>query len=198
MNKTKWYEVLALVFIGIICSPLILFIILAKFFQDIFTAPFEYRKYKRSKYYEVYKRKYKVGITGEFDYLLHNNLLACDIYLDEIKKSYGYMCLVNSDFCFALCDITDLIVSDGGMKIKFHERSPYYPLDVFFEDEKSYYVEECVNREFIIFINREDDEFVDILSDEMNNSLLRKKGIYFYTTEDELANIIKGILLSKK
>lgn len=198
MNESKWYEVLAIIFICIICLPLFLFFVLIKFFQDIFTAPFEYRKYKRSKYYEVYKRKYKIGITREFDYLLHNKLLAYDIHLVGIKKSYGYMGLVNDDFCFALCDITDLKNDDGDIQINLRENSPYFSLDTFIENEKNYYTEECINREFKILIWREEDEYIDVLSDELNNSLLQNNGIYFYTTEDELANIIKEIISNKE
>jgi hypothetical protein len=194
MNKSKWYEILVIIFICITCLPLFLFFVLIKFFQDVFAAPFEYRKYKRSKYYAVYKRKYKIGITREFDYLLHNKLLAYDIHLDGIKKSYGYMGLVNDDFCFALCDITDLKNDDGDIQINLREDSPYFSLDTFIENEKNYYTEECINREFRILIWREEDEYIDVLSDELNNSLLQNKGIYFYTTEDELANIIKEII----
>ena len=196
--ENEWYENIVVVFIGIIFSPLILFFLLAFFLQNVFTAPFEYRKYKRSKYYEVYKKKYKIGITREFCYLLHNKLLTFDIRMEEIEKSDGRMCLVNNDFCFDLCDIVDLKSNDGDIQIQLSENGMFFPLNTFIENEKTHFNEERINRRFIILIWREDeDEYADVLSNELNTSLLQIKEIYFHVNEDELANIIKEFIQTK-
>ena len=63
MKKTKWYEILSIILLCIIFSPVILFVLIIVFFQKVVPAPFEYRKYKKSKYYSYYKKKYKIGIT---------------------------------------------------------------------------------------------------------------------------------------
>ena len=106
MKKSKWYEVLAIILLCVIFSPFIIFVLIIWFFQNVLPAPFEYKKYKTSKYYEFYKKKYKIGITHDEHYLLQNKLLEDDIYLEEIRKQYGYMCLLNNDFCFALFEIS--------------------------------------------------------------------------------------------
>lgn len=67
----------AVILILILFSPLLLvcFIIVA------LRVPFEYPKYKSSKYYKKYKRKYSIGITSEDSYKIIN-------YLEEKNLSY--------------------------------------------------------------------------------------------------------------
>ena len=156
------------------------------------------KKYKKSKYYDVYKKKYKIGITHDPHYLLQNELLEYNIRLDEIRKPYGYMCLVNDYFCFALFDIEDLKLINDDLQIKLHDNSPYVSIEDFIQDERKYFEEECINRKFNILIWREDEnEYRDILSNESNNLLLQNNGIHFYIETKELAKIVKEIILNK-
>lgn len=199
MKKAKWFEILIIIVLCIIFSPVILFVLIINFFQNVVPAPFEYKKYKKSKYYDVYKKKYKIGITHDPHYLLQNELLEYNIRLDEIRKPYGYMCLVNDYFCFALFDIEDLKLINDDLQIKLHDNSPYVSIEDFIQDEKKYFEEECINRKFNILIWREDkNEYRDILSNESNNLLLQNNGIYFYIETKELAMIVKEIILEKE
>ena len=199
MKKSKWYEVLAIILLCVIFSPFIIFVLIVWFFQNVLPAPFEYKKYKKSKYYEFYKKKYKIGITHDKHYLLQNKLLEDDIYLEEIRKQYGYMCLLNNDFCFALFDITDFKLIDGDFQIKLHENSPYVSIDDFIEDEKKYFYEECKNRKFVIFIRREDEkEYFDILSNRQNKLSLQSKGVIFYIDTEDLVETVKKYIANKE
>jgi hypothetical protein len=199
MKKSKWYEVLAIILLCVIFSPFIIFVLIVWFFQNVLPAPFEYKKYKKSKYYEFYKKKYKIGITHDEQYLLQNKLLEDDIYLEEIRKQYGYMCLLNNDFCFALFDITDLKLIDGDFQIKLHENSPYISIDDFIEDEKKCFYEECKNRKFVIFIWREDEkEYFDILSNRQNKLSLQSKGVIFYIDTEDLVETVKEYIANKE
>ena len=199
MQKNKWYNVLAIILLCVIFSPFILFVLIAWFFQSVLPAPFEYKKYKKSKYYEVYKKKYKIGITHDEYYLLQSKLLENDIYLEEIKKPYGYMCLLNDDFCFVLFDITDLKLIDDEFQIKLRENRPYISIDEFIEDAKKHFGEECRNRKLVIFSLREDEnEFFDILSNEQNKLSLQSKGINFYIGNEDLAKTVKQYLANKE
>ena len=198
MKKAKWFEILIVIVLCIIFSPVILFVLIINFFQNVVPAPFEYKKYKKSKYYDVYKKKYKIGITHDPHYLLQNELLEYNIRLDEIRKPYGYMCLVNDYFCFALFDIEDLKLINDDLQIKLHDNSPYVSIEDFIQDERKYFEEECINRKFNILIWREDEnEYRDILSNESNNLLLQNNGIHFYIETKELAKIVKEIILNK-
>ncbi len=198
MKKAKWFEILIIIVLCLIFSPAILFVLIINFFQKVVPAPFEYKKYKKSKYYDVYKKKYKIGITHDPHYLLQNELLEYNIRLDEIRKPYGYMCLVNDYFCFALFDIEDLKWINDDLQIKLHVNSPYVSIEDFIQDERKYFEEECINRKFNILIWREDEnEYRDILSNESNNLLLQNNGIHFYIETKELAKIVKEIILNK-
>lgn len=198
MKKAKWFEILIIIVLCLIFSPAILFVLIINFFQKVVHAPFEYKKYKKSKYYDVYKKKYKIGITHDPHYLLQNELLEYNIRLDEIRKPYGYMCLVNDYFCFALFDIEDLKWINDDLQIKLHVNSPYVSIEDFIQDERKYFEEECINRKFNILIWREDEnEYRDILSNESNNLLLQNNGIHFYIETKELAKIVKEIILNK-
>ena len=190
MKKNKWYEVLIVAILCIILSPVILCVYILLFFQKLVTAPFEYRKYKRSRYYEVYKKKYKSGITQEPRYLLQNKLLEHGIELEEIKKPYGELCLVNNDFCFVLFTLCDVKRSNDGFEINLCENSPYISIEDFIAGEKEHFAEECITRKFVMFIWREDDEYMDILSDEHNKSSLRNMGINFFIDSEELAKAV--------
>lgn len=198
MKKAKWFEILIIIVLCIIFSPVILFVLIIKFFQNVVPAPFEYKKYKKSKYYDVYKNKYKIGIMHDPHYLLQNELLEYNICLDEIRKPYGYMCLVNDYFCFALFDIEDLKLINDDLQIKLHDNSPYVSIEDFIQDERKYFEEECINRKFNNLICRENEnEYRDILSNESNNLLLQNNGIHFYIETKELAKIVKEIILNK-
>ena len=108
------------------------------------------------------------------------------------------MCLIDDYSCFALFDIEDLKVNDGVFLVQEHENSHYVSIDDFIDNERKYFEEECINREFYIFIWCEDEKnFNDILSDETNNLLLQKKGIYFYF-DNELVKLIKEIIETKE
>lgn len=199
MKKTKLFEILSIIVLCIIFSPVILFVLIIMFFQNVVPAPFEYKKYKKSKYYDIYKKKYKIGITHNPHYLLQNELLEYNIRLDEIRKPYGYTCLVDDCFCFALFDIEDLKFINDDLQIKLHDNSLYVSIDDFIQDEKKYFEEECINRKFNILIWREDEnEYRDILSNESNNLLLQNNGIHFYIETKELAKIVKEIILNKE
>ena len=202
MKKSKWYEVLIVILFCIIFSPLILLAFIMCFlcfFQSVISAPFECKKYKQSKYYEIYKKKYKIGITKEEYYLLQNRLLENNIYLEEIRKPYGYMCLLNNDFCFALLDITDFKLISGDFQIKLHENSLYVSLEDFVEDEKKRFYEDCRNRKFVIFIWREDEnEYFDILSDKQNKLSLQNKDINFYIDTEDLVETVKEYIANKE
>ena len=198
MKKAKWFEILIIIVLCIVFSPVILFVLIINFFQNVVPAPFEYKKYKKSKFYDVYKKKYKIGITHDPHYLLQNELLEYNICLDEIRKPYGYMCLVNDYFCFALFDIEDLKLINDDLQIKLHDNSPYVSIEDFIQDERKYFEDECINRKFNILIWRENEnEYRDILSNESNNLLLQNNGIHFYIETKELAKIVKEIILNK-
>ena len=70
MKKNQWFEKLIFILLCILFSPFIRLCFIVYFFQSIVPAPLENKKYKQSKYYEVYKRKYKIGITKEPHFLL--------------------------------------------------------------------------------------------------------------------------------
>ena len=198
LRKNQWFEKLIFILLCILFSPFIILCFIVYFFQSIVPAPLENKKYKKSKYYEVYKRKYKIGITKEPHFLLHNELLEHNIHLEEIRKSYGYMCLIDDYSCFALSDIEDLKVNDGVFLVQENENSPYVSIDDFIDNERKYFEEECIDREFYIFIWRVDGtDFNGILSDETNNLLLQKKGIYFYL-DNEIVKLIKEIIENKE
>ena len=194
MKKSKWYEILIVILLCIIFSPIILFVLIIYFFQKVVPAPFEYKKYKKSKYYNYYKTKYKIGITSESHYILQNKLLEFDIYLEEIRKSYGYMCLVNEEYCFALFEIADIEINEN-IKIKLHENGVFVNCYEFIEDEIKYFSEECINRKFIALIYSDEEKYDSILSKE-HIKLLKDNSIVFYKTEEDLAMIIKDILLN--
>ena len=84
MKNKKWYEVLVIILLCTIFSPFILFVLIVLFLEKIVSAPFEYKKYIKSKYYEFYKEKYKIGITHTPHYLLQNDLLENNIH----RKDY--------------------------------------------------------------------------------------------------------------
>ena len=197
MKKNQWFEKLIFILLCILFSPFIILCFIVYFFQSIVPAPLENKKYKQSKYYEVYKRKYKIGITKEPHFLLQNELLENNIHLEEIRKPYGYMCLVDDYSCFALFDIEDLKLNDGHFLIQVHENSQCISIDDFVEDERKYFEEECINRKFYILIWREDEkDYSDILSNRENNLLLQKKGVYFYL-DDELVKIVKELIANE-
>lgn len=198
MKKNKLLEYFIVILFCIIFSPIILIILIIYFFQRVVSAPFEYKKYKQSKYYAIFKKKYKIGITHEPHYLLQNELLEHNLHLNEIMKPYGYMCLVDDSSCFILVYIEDLIFNDGEFLVKVHENSHYISIDEFICDEKKHFEKECINRNFYILIWREDEnDYNEILSFETNNLLLQKKGIYFYL-DNELVNIVKEIIANKE
>lgn len=198
MKKHKWYEILIAIVLCIIFSPIILFILIIMFFQYVVPAPFEYKKYKKSKYFETYKKKYKIGITYDPHYLLQNDLLEYNIQLEEIRKPYGYMCLINDYFCFALFEIDNLKLVDEEVEVKVHGNSPYIKIEDFILDERKHFENECVNRKFNILIFKEDEsEYSDILSNELNKLSLQNKGIYFYSDTKDLTRIVKEIIIKK-
>ena len=198
MKNIKWYEVLAIMILCIIFSPIILFVLIVMFFVKIFSAPLEYKKYIKSKYYEFYKEKYRIGITHTPHYLLQNDLLRNNIHLDEIRKPYGYMCLVDEYTCIALLDIEDIRLNNDELLIKAKENSSYVSVDDYVNDEKKYFEEQCVNRRFYILVWREDEEdFYDVLSNEENNLLLKNKGVYF-CLNNKFAETVKEIITKKE
>lgn len=198
MKNKKWYEVLAIIILCIIFSPIILFVLIVMFFKKIIPAPLEYKRYIKSKYYEVYKDKYKIGITHTPHYLLQNELLENNIHLNEIRKPYGYMCLIDDYTCIALSYIEDIRLNNDELLIKAKENSSYVSIDDYVNDEQKYFEEQCVNRRFYILVWREDEEdYYDVLSNEENNLSLQNKGVYFYIN-GEFAKIVKEIITVKE
>ena len=164
------------------------------FFEKIVPAPFEYKKYIKSKYYEFYKEKYKIGITHTPHYLLQNDLLENNIHLNEIRKPYGYMCLVDDYTCIAMLYIEDLRLDNGELLIKARENNLYVSIDEYVNDERKYFEEQCVNRKFYILVWREDEQdYYEVFSNEESNLLLRSKGVYFYTN-DKFIKVVKEII----
>ena len=194
MKNKKWYEVLVIILLCTIFSPLILFVLIVLFFEKIVPAPFEYKKYIKSKYYEFYKEKYKIGITHTPHYLLQNDLLENNIHLNEIRKPYGYMCLVDDYTCIAMLYIEDLRLDNGELLIKARENNLYVSIDEYVNDERKYFEEQCVNRKFYILVWREDEQdYYEVFSNEESNLLLRSKGVYFYTN-DKFIKVVKEII----
>ncbi len=196
MKKTKWYEILSIILLCIIFSPVILFVLIIVFFQKVVPAPFEYRKYKKSKYYSYYKKKYKIGITSEANYILQNELLESDIHLEEIRKPYGYTCLLSENYCFGLFEIDNLKIDDN-IQIKLRKNSVFVNCVDFIEDEMKYFSDECINRKFMALIYNDDEHYDSILSED-NIKTLRENCIIFYKDEEELARILKEILSINK
>lgn len=198
MKNKKWYEVLAIIILCIIFSPIILFVLIVMFFEKIIPAPFEYKRYIKSKYYEFYKDKYKIGITHTPHYLLQNELLENNIHLNEIRKPYGYMCLVDDYTCIALSYIEDIRLNNDELLIKAKENSSYVSIDDYVNEERKYFEEQCVNRRFYILVWREDEEdYYDVLSNEKNNLSLQNKDVYFYIN-GEFSKIVKEIITHKE
>lgn len=194
LKNKKWYEVLVIILLCIIFSPFILFVLIVLFFEKIVPAPFEYKKYIKSKYYEFYKEKYKIGITHTPHYLLQNDLLENNIHLKEIRKPYGYMCLVDDYTCIAMLYIEDLRLDNGELLIKARENNFYVSIDEYVNDERKYFEEQCVNRKFYILVWREDEQdYYEVFSNEESNLLLRSKGVYFYTN-DKFIKVVKEII----
>lgn len=194
LKNKKWYEVLVIILLCTIFSPLILFVLIVLFFEKIVPAPFEYKKYIKSKYYEFYKEKYKIGITHTPHYLLQNDLLENNIHLNEIRKPYGYMCLVDDYTCIAMLYIEDLRLDNGELLIKARENNLYVSIDEYVNDERKYFEEQCVNRKFYILVWREDEQdYYEVFSNEESNLLLRSKGVYFYTN-DKFIKVVKEII----
>lgn len=194
LKNKKWYEVLVIILLCIIFSPFILFVLIVLFFEKIVPAPFEYKKYIKSKYYEFYKEKYKIGITHTPHYLLQNDLLENNIHLKEIRKPYGYMCLVDDYTCIAMLYIEDLRLDNGELLIKARENNLYVSIDEYVNDERKYFEEQCVNRKFYILVWREDEQdYYEVFSNEESNLLLRSKGVYFYTN-DKFIKVVKEII----
>ena len=194
MKNKKWYEVLVIILLCTIFSPFILFVLIVLFFEKIVPAPFEYKKYIKSKYYEFYKEKYKIGITHTPHYLLQNDLLENNIHLNEIRKPYGYMCLVDDYTCIAMLYIEDLRLDNGELLIKARENNLYVSIDEYVNDERKYFEEQCVNRKFYILVWREDEQdYYEVFSNEESNLLLRSKGVYFYTN-DKFIKVVKEII----
>lgn len=194
LKNKKWYEVLVIILLCTIFSPFILFVLIVLFFEKIVPAPFEYKKYIKSKYYEFYKEKYKIGITHTPHYLLQNDLLENNIHLNEIRKPYGYMCLVDDYTCIAMLYIEDLRLDNGELLIKARENNLYVSIDEYVNDERKYFEEQCVNRKFYILVWREDEQdYYEVFSNEESNLLLRSKGVYFYTN-DKFIKVVKEII----
>lgn len=107
------------------------------------------------------------------------------------------MCLVDDYFCFALFNIEDLKLNEGDILIQVHENSKYILIDDFVEEERRYFEEGCINRKFYILIWREDEkDYIDVLSNEENNLLLHKKGLYFYL-DGELVKIVEELITNE-
>ena len=85
-----WYKKILLILIVTLISPLLIFGLImafvAFFFIRIVPSPYEIVKYKKSPYFKVLKRKYKLGITRSDTYELYNYLYSINEH-EEIDFS---------------------------------------------------------------------------------------------------------------
>lgn len=81
----------------IVITPLLLFAVAL----TIIIVPFEYPKYRRSRYYKRYKQKYSIGITTHDSYKTINFLEKKNIHYDSFDIEKEELTIRNTIYLFS-------------------------------------------------------------------------------------------------
>jgi len=167
--------------------PFIVLGFIRYFFIFIFRAPIEIVKYKKSAFYNKYKKKYRLGVTRSHEYKLLNYLAEMNRGIVKVNLDYGYSYFFNDENLFIPATFESMRFNDENMKWEIGNGFNFEAIDEYIEKELTYISNDIKNRRIRILVKYDTFNEKDI-----NNALINDDFI-IYKSIKELAYKIESL-----